>query len=1150
MRLRRYPQRVECFDISTIHGSHAVGSMVTFIDGEPDKNLYRHFRIRTIDATSGGDDFGMMLEVLKRRFSRGKAEADLPDLIVVDGGRGQLAMALTAMAELGIEGVDAVGLAKMRVQAAPRSAEIERTEERVFVPGQSNPVDLEAQLERALSAAASARRSAPFRDHAPSQASFETDALFRPGPYCRGRRSTQARSSARLRQRQADRGGLAGGVSQGAVDERTARQRNPAYFTRRSPVRTGMTHGGRRPNDDAGASFNPSAWLIVPTLSLLAGQAVATGPFSFPLEAGAVSLLPLLLVGSARRRRWVILLALSLLAFFVGYLRHRQLLVPEFPYHHLRSAMARDDGRLYLEGTVRHEPEKLVNRSRWQVTAERLWHPAGAEEITGDILVTLRTVRRDWRYGDRVRFWVRPLVPQDSGNPGGFDYATYLARRAIYATGFLDGDQEVELLARHRGALRVFIEDIRRDIRRFIERNLSRDSGALLAALVVGDMGGITKETRTAFTAAGVNHVLSISGLHVAMLGLVVFVFIRYGAQFSTFLMLRLNLFKVAAFCSFVAVVFYTALAGAMVPTVRSAIMIGVYQLAVLLDREEEVFASLTLAALLIGLVWPGVVADISFQLSFLAVLFIVWGMRKFYHRPPAGKRDELPQERRWLTARLRQASMHLAVPLLATLGTGPLIAHYFGHVSLAGFVANPLIVPLVGFIVVPLGLLIGFFAVLAPATGILFVGVAEWLLSVTAWLVQLLTRLPFANLAVPSPNALEIALLYGLLVSLFAFKKNVHRMAALALGVALLVADGSYWWHERYQRKGLRVTHLNVGQGDAAVVELPGSKVMLIDAGGAAIGDFDTGEAIVAPYLRSRKILKVDYLVVTHPRIDHYGGMRAIASEFSPQEFWSGAARGQTGRFDDLEEALEQARIPRVALDDRQPCRTIDQVRLCALYPAAAKSQEGSVVLRLEFGKLRYLFAGDVDKRDEMLLLQRADEVRSAVLKVPRHGGPTASTREFIAAVRPAIAVISAGARSRNEAQREEVAERYEQAGAEILRTSHDGAIVVETDGNTLRYSGYKSGKKGEIDLTAKTAETRLETAEIAKVDELAPPDRLYGCRQPFLELRRGRRHRRYGRPRPAQTADKKLHVLPAVFIGDADDSRRRRIRPLAARQ
>src|SRR5258706_2750559 len=142
LRLKNYPQRIECFDISMIHGAHAVGSMVTFIGGEPDKNLFRHFRIRTIDASSGGDDFGMMLEMLKRRFSRGKEEADLPDLIVVDGGKGQLAMALAAMVEVGIEGVEAVGLAKMRVQAAPRSAEIERSEERVFLPGQSNPVVL------------------------------------------------------------------------------------------------------------------------------------------------------------------------------------------------------------------------------------------------------------------------------------------------------------------------------------------------------------------------------------------------------------------------------------------------------------------------------------------------------------------------------------------------------------------------------------------------------------------------------------------------------------------------------------------------------------------------------------------------------------------------------------------------------------------------------------------------------------------------------------------------------------------------------------------------------------------------------------------------------------------------------------------------
>jgi excinuclease ABC subunit C len=142
LRLKHYPQRIECYDISNIHGSHAVGSMVTFFNGEPDKKRYRHYRIRTVQADSGGDDFAMMHEVLERRFRRGLREGDLPDLVVVDGGKGQLAMALAAMQELAVKDVDVAALAKERVQRSARSPEIHRTEERVFLPGQSNPIIL------------------------------------------------------------------------------------------------------------------------------------------------------------------------------------------------------------------------------------------------------------------------------------------------------------------------------------------------------------------------------------------------------------------------------------------------------------------------------------------------------------------------------------------------------------------------------------------------------------------------------------------------------------------------------------------------------------------------------------------------------------------------------------------------------------------------------------------------------------------------------------------------------------------------------------------------------------------------------------------------------------------------------------------------
>ena len=286
----------------------------------------------------------------------------------------------------------------------------------------------------------------------------------------------------------------------------------------------------------------------------------------------------------------------------------------------------------------------------------------------------------------------------------------------------------------------------------------------------------------------------------------------------------------------------------------------------------------------------------------------------------------------------------------------------------------------------------------------------------------------------------------------------------AVAVFAVVLAVDGFYWWRERWDRKELRVTHLNVGQGDAAVVELPGSKVLVIDAGGAALGDFDTGESIVGPFLRSRKILKVDYLFVSHPRVDHYGGMRSIAMEFSPAEFWSGPTKGRTTRFDDLEEALEQTRIKRVTLSDQEPCRAIDGVKLCVLYPPPDGVDDVSVVLRLEFGKVRLLFAGDLDKRDEQRLQLKAEQLRSPVLKVPRHGSAGSSTQEFVTAVRPSLAIFSVGSRNPFGFPRDEVVARYREVGAEILRTDEDGAIILETDGATIRYSGYKSGKKGTL--------------------------------------------------------------------------------------
>jgi beta-lactamase superfamily II metal-dependent hydrolase len=191
---------------------------------------------------------------------------------------------------------------------------------------------------------------------------------------------------------------------------------------------------------------------------------------------------------------------------------------------------------------------------------------------------------------------------------------------------------------------------------------------------------------------------------------------------------------------------------------------------------------------------------------------------------------------------------------------------------------------------------------------------------------------------------------------------------------------------------------------------------------------------------------------------------MRTIVKEFAPEEFWSSLAKGKSPRFEDLEEALEQARIKRLTLDAHEPCRMIAGVKLCVLYPGPENSNDSSLVLRLEYGKVRFLFAGDIEKRDERLLQTRSAELRSAILKVPRHGNATASSDEFIAAVRPKFAVFSGSGRMQPAAAREEILSRYRKAGAEILRTDEDGAIIFESDGSTVRYTGYKTGRRGSI--------------------------------------------------------------------------------------
>jgi competence protein ComEC len=803
------------------------------------------------------------------------------------------------------------------------------------------------------------------------------------------------------------------------------------------------------------------SFLIALTTAYLFGQVCAAwGWFVFsPFWLGGFALLSIAIWFSTDR--WLAALAgCLLLAFSLANVALQRALTPPFPSEHLHHLNLPQE--VTLEGWLFREPERFPHRGRLYLEAQQVWRDGAPRPASGKILVSVRTLSGPWQYGDVLRLSLHLRAPRNFYTPGSFDYEDYLARQEIYLSAFLWDDSAIERVGTHGNRSRTWIEQARRTIGAFFDAHLDTQTAAVLRALIIGDEGRIDKDLREAFSRAGVAHVLSISGLHIGLVAVA-----AYGAWWwllgrSHYLLLTCTMPKLAAVLSVPPVLVYASLAGGNVATWRSVVMVLVYLLALLLDRQQEVYRSLALAALLISLIWPGAVLDISFQLSFLSVLAILLGMERFACWWAEWSERRLLNLRPRRERVLRWSATYIAVSVWALLGTAPATAAHFNQITLAGLFANLLVVPLLGSVAVIVGLIAagliflhtGLAAILLFCAGIVTrvgIGLVAW---IGAW--------PYAALTVVTPTLLELVLLYGLFACLFlqvsSFKSqvpNAPRYLLLAL-LAVLFTDATFWiWH-RYFHRDLRVTFLDVGQGDAVVVELPGSQVMVIDGGGFASEDFDVGEAILAPFLWSRKIGRVDILVMSHPQLDHYGGLTFLAEHFSPREFWFNGQQTEGERFKQLRSVLDRAGVTTSVLCRGTPERQLSQVRVQIIHPPCQQggldTNNASLVLRLSYGVVDLLFTGDIEAEGEHILLSANGTLASEIVKVPHHGSRTSSSEAFVTAVAPRVAVASLGYHNRFAFPAAEVVQRYAEQGSQFLRTDQAGAVTVVSDGQSYR--------------------------------------------------------------------------------------------------
>ena len=777
----------------------------------------------------------------------------------------------------------------------------------------------------------------------------------------------------------------------------------------------------------------------------------------------------------------------------LGYLSIHPWSAPRFPDDHI-SHFA-DGPKLRIVGRLHNRPRQQTHRTRFILTVERLGDGKRTRPVSCLLRVTVGGGAVDLDRGDRIEINSRIRSIRNFNNPGAFDFKRYMAFQKVWATAYTAADT-LRVLDRNSGpGVAAALDAVRNRVGALIDRTREGPQRDVLRALVLGDRSRIDTDLRESFHRSGVGHLLAISGLHIGIVaGSAFFILAAILSRFEVLLWYAW-VKKAAAIGSFVPALLYALLAGMSPSTQRALAMVAMFLLTFLLEREQDSMNTLAVAAMLILLFHPPALFSVSFQLSFTAVFFIIFGLSRVQPTPGMGP----------VTAgrRLgRKLFAFLVVTTAATLGTLPLVMAVFQQVSLVAVFTNFGFVPLIGFGVVPLALLSVLALWVCPPAAAWGIQLAGELLAIGIKGIEFVATLPFAAVYSFVPSLFETLCYYLLLAGGLEIihryrgggggnaplppenaetageRNNAQRPALFFLRgglrwIAVVVAlaavgglvDAGYWVYQRFFRNDLRVTIVDVGQGSAALLELPKGVCVLADGGGLSDNAvFDVGARVLAPLLRRKKIWTVDTLILSHPNSDHLNGLIYIAERFRVKQLWSNGERRETLGYRRLQEVLQRKDIAEIPYTRLPRENLIVGTRFQLLYPPVGflekkktdpwrDANANSLVFKVGLGAVSFLFAGDISARSEKEMVSLVgDRLDAAVLIIPHHGSRTSSSPDLIAAVRPRVGIVSCGWHNRFGFPHPEVLQRFRQRQVYIYRTDAHGAITLITDGRELK--------------------------------------------------------------------------------------------------
>lgn len=662
---------------------------------------------------------------------------------------------------------------------------------------------------------------------------------------------------------------------------------------------------------------------------------------------------------------------------------------------------------------------------------------------------------KELEYGDIITFNGVYNKPNVQRNYGGYDYSLYLKTQNIYGT--FDGSQ-IELKSKNKGSfVQKGIISFKEYIKGILKENLGEDEAELCIGLVIGDRTNLAKDIQEDFKTSNLTHMLAVSGSH--------FVYIILAV---TYINKFLKHKRLGQILMLIVIILFMNLTGNTGSVVRSGIMASLGIIASIIHRKSDIWNNMAIAMLIQIILNPYIIFDVGVQLSYGGVIGIV-----AFNKVVTNSIEQLSNK---INNYIKES---ISVTISANIVIIPIMMYTFNTISLSFVISNLLAGAILGIIVLYAFALIFLYMVLHSFISPLFI-LLNLMLKILIFIAHICSLIPFSKIYVVTPKIGLMILFYVFLyllvkkqdsnaiISLFSVKRSsfikpklnkinlnsvILSKKTIAFFTIVIVILNFIYPVMASKRNNLEVNFIDVGQGDSTLIRVS-NKTILIDGGGSSYGEtFDVGEQTLFPYLLDRGINTIDYVIVSHFDSDHCQGLNFVMENMKVKNAIISSLGQESNEYDTFIN-LAQKQETNLIYVKKGDIIKIGDCAIKILFPdnepiTDNEKNNNALVFKFMWKNISILFTGDIEEKAENKILSlysdNLEELKSAILKVAHHGSKTSTTKEFLEAVKPQIALIGVGEDNNFGHPNSGVIERLENIGCKIYRTDECGEISVK---------------------------------------------------------------------------------------------------------